>query len=568
MKILEQPLVGREAEITRFQTEASNIIQGRGEDAFLLSRRGMGKSTLLQGVKDLLFWGEKELVPIYFSFSRTYTDLLDFAEDYLVSIVSQFLVFDQKERLALRPDTLTSISGIKQEAERQGKDVSAELIMIHQKAAANRDEKKALRNALSAPQRMAQAGHKPVWMMVDHIQAIETPPFFGKDLAGQWREVLGSPWAPHLFSGEPPGYLLKIILPAFNPLQIAVWDCPPLPVQAGAQWFHSLGEQYRIRITSDLADIWSGFLEGNPGLATVLLLDARRQTPEIESHQRFMACYLKSLWQGGLGRWFESEMLQGMKTDPGEGPYLLKALHFLWKSGETVVSLAELQQVLALPTRHLQPLLALLERAGLVRESFGNFQLENSRVLRDWVEVLVRKHLFREEAERAIALMGKRLEETLSFSGEKSQPSTSGQGLAFTLVLPIQQDSELVAARALEQIATYSNMDEAGLEKMKLALIEACINAREHSQSFEKKIRIGFAVRPEAIEVVVEDRGQAFDPLAVQARLVRNLDPSSQKRGQGIFLIKALMDEVRFEKTETGTRLHMVKKNPNKEQAA
>jgi serine/threonine-protein kinase RsbW len=568
VKIPEHPLIGREAEITRFQTEAAKIIQGRGEDAFLLSSRGIGKSALLQGVKDLVFWSEKDLVPVYFSFSRTYADLLDFSEDYLVSVISQFLVFDQKERLATRPEILASISGIKREAERQGQDVSAELILIHQKAVGNRDDRKALQNALSAPQRIAQAGNRPVWMMVDHIQAIETPPFLGKDLAGQWRALLGSPWTPHLFCGDPPGYLLKTILPAFNPLQIAVWDCPPLPVQSGALWFHSLGERFQVRITPDLAEIWFGFLEGNPGLATALLLEARRHTPEIESHRRFIACYLQSLWQGGLGRWFENNLLQMMKADPWEGPYLLKVLHLLLKSGETVVSLAELQQVLALPLRNVQSVLGLLERAGLVRENFGNFQLEGSRILRDWVEVLVRKHLFREEVERVLSLMGKRLEETLSLSDVQTPSPTSGQGLIFTLVLPIQPESELVAVRALEQIATYSDMDEAGLEKMKTALIEACINAGEHSQSFEKKIRIGFEVRPEAIEVVVEDRGQAFDPLAVQARLVRDLDPLSQKRGRGLVLIKTLMDEVRFEKTEKGTRLYMIKKNPKTEQAA
>ena len=64
-----------------------------------------------------------------------------------------------------------------------------------------------------------------------------------------------------------------------------------------------------------------------------------------------------------------------------------------------------------------------------------------------------------------------------------------------------------------------------------MALIEACINAGEHSQSFEKKIRLYFSVQPEAIEIVVEDRGQAFDPVAVQARIVREAGPLFTKKG-------------------------------------
>ena len=59
-----------------------------------------------------------------------------------------------------------------------------------------------------------------------------------------------------------------------------------------------------------------------------------------------------------------------------------------------------------------------------------------------------------------------------------------------------------MAVRALEQIATYSELDPADIEKAKVALIEACINAGEHSQSFEKKIRVYFSVRPEVLEVL------------------------------------------------------------------
>jgi serine/threonine-protein kinase RsbW len=106
-------------------------------------------------------------------------------------------------------------------------------------------------------------------------------------------------------------------------------------------------------------------------------------------------------------------------------------------------------------------------------------------------------------------------------------------------------------------------LDENSIEKAKIALIEACINAGEHSQSFEKKIRVYFEVQPEALEIVVEDRGQSFDPVAVQARMVREKAPLAQKRGRGLGFIREMMDEVRFEKADMGTRLVMIKKKNN-----
>ena len=183
------------------------------------------------------------------------------------------------------------------------------------------------------------------------------------------------------------------------------------------------------------------------------------------------------------------------------------------------------------------------------------------------MEVLVRKYLYQEDLDRIIKQLGKGIEKSLAKTKEEEEtPSPMGENaLHFSLVLPINPESELVAVRALEQIATYTDLDEASVDKVKMSLIEACINAGEHSRSFEKKIRVYFTVQPGAIEVLVEDRGQAFDPVAVQARLVRESDPLSPKRGRGLALIKEMMDEVRFEKADIGTRLYMVKKSDKRE---
>ena len=108
-----------------------------------------------------------------------------------------------------------------------------------------------------------------------------------------------------------------------------------------------------------------------------------------------------------------------------------------------------------------------MERAGLVWERFGNIGLENNRVLRDWVEVLVRKHLQGESLGQIIEQLGKKIEQGLSRLEEEgaTTPLSSENGLQFSLVLPINSESELVAVRALEQIATYSDLDEASVEK-------------------------------------------------------------------------------------------------------
>ncbi len=562
MKIEENPFINRHFELDLFKKKGEEVAQGRGEDSFLISPWGRGKSALLKKLKEILFWGQEEVIPVYFSFPRDFIDPLDFAEEYLVSVFSQILLFDRKERIATRGQSSFSFSGLKQEAERQGKEIIEEIILAHHRAVRTRDERKGLLNALAAPGRIAQASNKPVWVMVDHIQFIEAFSITGKGIAGLWREAIASPWAPHLFSGEPPGYLLKHLLPSFGPPDIPVIELSPFPEEAEEELRLFLEKTFKVKIAKDLSPTWFLYLESNPGFFTFLIREARLEAPELESHRRFVELYLKSLWQGGLGRVFENRLYDFSGMDPWDGRLLLKILGQLLKSEGAGITMTDLSRTVDSPSKKGQSLIRLLERAGLVWERFGNIGLENNRVLRDWVEVLVRKHFRGENLGQIIEQLGKKIEEGLSKSEEEgaSSPLSSENGLQFSLVLPVNSESELVAVRALEQIATYSDLDEASVEKIKVALIEACINAGEHSQSFEKKIRIYFAVRPEAIEILVEDRGQAFDPVAVQARIIREGVPFSQKRGRGFALIKEMMDEVRFEKTEIGTRLFMTKK--------
>ena len=184
MKIEENSFINRHSELEHFKKKAEETAQGRGEDLFLISPWGRGKTVLLRKLKEVLFWGQEEVIPVYFSFSRDYIDRLDFAEEYLVSVLSQILLFNQKERIASQRRSPFSFSDLKREAERQGLDIIEEIVFLHQRAVRAKDEHRGLLNALAAPGRISQASNKPVWMMVDHIQVIEAFSITGKGIAG------------------------------------------------------------------------------------------------------------------------------------------------------------------------------------------------------------------------------------------------------------------------------------------------------------------------------------------------------------------------------------------------
>ncbi len=132
--------------------------------------------------------------------------------------------------------------------------------------------------------------------------------------------------------------------------------------------------------------------------------------------------------------------------------------------------------------------------------------------------------------------------------------------LKYEISVPMSADAELVAARAVEQIAANMRFDTRAIQQIRLALIEACINAMEHSDSDERTVHLTMMAQRDRLLVLVRDFGRGFDPLAVPEPMIQQkLSRMGNKRGWGLMLIRRMMDEVVYEDVEVGTSLRMVK---------
>jgi serine/threonine-protein kinase RsbW len=133
------------------------------------------------------------------------------------------------------------------------------------------------------------------------------------------------------------------------------------------------------------------------------------------------------------------------------------------------------------------------------------------------------------------------------------------------MTIPVAPEMEIAATAQVSALGEWMEMGRDKIDEVKMAVVEACINAFEHSATPDHKIELAFRVGAEEggrgayLEVDVTDAGHGFDPTRLKTPEIAAALRSSRKRGWGIKIIESLMDDVRIESGEHGTRIVMRK---------
>lgn len=143
------------------------------------------------------------------------------------------------------------------------------------------------------------------------------------------------------------------------------------------------------------------------------------------------------------------------------------------------------------------------------------------------------------------------------FLGSDAQSEMPGNIDEYEVIVPMDDESELIAAHALEEIARRRNVSAKAINQIKTALLEASINASEHSLSPDRRIRQKFRVEEDRITITISNRGLRLTDRKTEADDAET-DPST-RRGWGLKLIEKLMDEVKVHHTDDGTTISMTK---------
>lgn len=124
----------------------------------------------------------------------------------------------------------------------------------------------------------------------------------------------------------------------------------------------------------------------------------------------------------------------------------------------------------------------------------------------------------------------------------------------YEVVIPMGDDTEMIAAHMIEEVGRRHGIASKTLNKIKTAVVEACINAAEHGHSPDRKIYLRFAITGQRAAITVFNRGVRIDESKLEIET-----PDEGRRGWGFKLMRNLMDDVTVEQSDEGTRVTLVK---------
>jgi serine/threonine-protein kinase RsbW len=113
----------------------------------------------------------------------------------------------------------------------------------------------------------------------------------------------------------------------------------------------------------------------------------------------------------------------------------------------------------------------------------------------------------------------------------------------------------------LQDFWSQAGLPAAAAVTFELALEEVFMNVVMHgSQGGDKpRVEVSLALVEEGVRLIVEDDGPAFDPLTLPAPDVTASLEARPIGGLGVFLVRRMMDSVRYQRRGGCNQLQMIK---------
>ncbi|MEJ2697990.1 MAG: ATP-binding protein [Candidatus Sulfobium sp.] len=544
--IPSKDFVNRETDIEYLKHVAVSGVNAITGNILLEAPRGMGKTELLKQLYRILFWEDRDVVPFYYSFRRAALKANHFAKDYFTRFVSQYLAHMKRDpSMADNPGTpLTRLLPVMYSL-KLGWMIN--LVDDFDEHVRNADPQGQVLVAISAPLTAAARSGKTVLVMLDDFHMANRLYEAGQgDISGPislFDDSINTSLCPHILTGSPEGLLESLFTDSSLRGKAERMFIGPLPEDTAHFLFSSLCGSLGMRDNREVSLKFTNFLGGNPLYIRNMVKSLRRMNKKEITERDLWECYSYEVSQGDTFFYWSSVLGEFMESTAGRRI----AAQILMESARSDAGAHDagmLSKVLGIPLSSLGPALDAVNLSGMVQAASGE---PRDYVLLDFIRSLHMREVEGIKRERAMELI-------------QSRYFPAGEEVSsFEMVIPMASDAELVAAKAVEQIGRNINLSADLTDQIQMALIESCINAAEHSGSYDKRIFLKFSVHRDRLEIIIESPGRFFEPDMEEPLETEKRLSSDSKRGWGLKLMRRIMDDVRIDRLADRTRVILVK---------
>jgi len=534
----EKDFVGRQDELSSLYQRVLRAQTGSVQSAVLSGPQGIGKSELLKQLFGILFWKQDRVAPFYYAVNPALLSVASFSKTYLSQFLCQRLAFEKKEQSLLYRDGI-SIEGLSVLVENH-EAVWAQDI-LEQYSQSSDDPLTMLRIALEAPHRSTLATGIPVAVLIDEFHRLLGLHIGGTPdprMVSLFEVPMSSRKTPHLITGN----VAEVQeTPVSSGLERILVE--PLGAEAASSKVLSLLRACDVEGTAP--PLLMRRLGGNPFyIGSVINRTCRKKNPV---DQDFWNAYVQEIREGALALSWLS-VLKTFFPDLAMRRTALAILQKIYHAGEPV-SCQRLATSFSLTTNQAEAAAHALYLAGFIQGEFGVFRAVDDLVLRDIIDFVYMKEILAKPAHD--------LEQEFL---ERIMPEKEG-AVRYEMTLPMVKEAELIAAQCLDQLGKNLRLNQDAVGQLQIAVIEACINAMEHSKGTDNKIIVSMAVEGDSMEVSIESAGRDFIEQETGEPYGDRDVAKTPGRGWGIKLMKRFADDVRFERTARGTKILLVKRN-------
>jgi serine/threonine-protein kinase RsbW len=121
-------------------------------------------------------------------------------------------------------------------------------------------------------------------------------------------------------------------------------------------------------------------------------------------------------------------------------------------------------------------------------------------------------------------------------------------GRSVEVRIPSRLGFEKIAMETVGSMAKLMGFTQDRIDNLKTAVAEACINAMEHGNHMDSSVPVGviLSMNPGELEIKVLDDGKGMTTPPPTPDIHRKMSGEEDPRGMGMFLIRALVDEVEW----------------------